>query len=334
MSKSDQLTLFGVDLSTGAAHLRLGVTQILLGDEAGLKAHMYPPAEVIHLSADDLTDLPPFELTASYALVLPGPVVLLRELKLPSAAEIFLGDVVAAEVASAAPFAPEDTLLGWRISARDTDSLLLRIAVTSKRHAESALAVLPDEWHSRDNMELWAQDGESYIVLAGFGESRRLEKYKKKLLSGALRGSAALLGLVVLLSLPAIWLSQSADKLLRYQQRVEAQTEAVVRVRDNLFSRQEKIDLAENFFATYPGYRPWLHTVAELTADSVFFNRMSFDRSNLTVSGLAANAADYQTELATSGRVSSVNAPSAFTRDVRAGKERFTLVMTLGEEAR
>ena len=255
--------------------------------------------------------------------------MLLRELALPSMAEIFLSDVVVSEVAGSAPFAPEDTLLGWRISERDAHSLTLRIAVTSKAHAESALASLPDDWDAETTLEVWAKDGESFIVLKGFGEGQRLQKYKKKLKTLALRGAAALLGLVALLSMPAVWLSQSAEKMRAYQQGIEQQTEAVVRVRDKLFTRQEKIDRAENFFSGYISYRPWLHTVAELTPDSVFFNRMSFDRGELTVSGLAVNAADYQTALATSGRVASVAAPTAFTRDVRAGKERFTLVMTL-----
>ena len=112
MNKSDQLILFGFDLRHAVAHLPLGLAQVFLGDELGLKGRLYPPIEVLRLSEHEKTDLPSFDSSESYAAVLPDSVVLFRELALPSMAEIFLSDVVASEVAGSAPFAPEDTLLG------------------------------------------------------------------------------------------------------------------------------------------------------------------------------------------------------------------------------
>ena len=143
--------------------------------------------------------------------------------------------------------------------------------------------------------------------------------------------SRAVLALMMILSVPSIWLSQSAAQLVQMQSETEARTRGVVAVRDDLMSRQEKLERAAAFFDDYPDYRPWIHTLSAMTPDSVFLNRLGLKQAELTISGLAENAADYQTQLATSGRFDELSAPSAFTRDARAGAERFTLVMTLPE---
>ena len=60
----------------------------------------------------------------------------------------------------------------------------------------------------------------------------------------------------------------------------------------------------------------------------MYFNRLGLEGKTLTVSGFAKNAADYQSVLAEAGLFAEVAAPSAFTRDERVGRERFTLTMS------
>jgi len=90
--------------------------------------------------------------------------------------------------------------------------------------------------------------------------------------------------------------------------------------------------VAREFFAGRVSYDRWLDVIADLTPDSVYLTRMGLEEDRLTISGMAENAAEYQTTLAASGLTSELSAPSAFTRDARTGLERFTLTMQLGAQ--
>ena len=80
-------------------------------------------------------------------------------------------------------------------------------------------------------------------------------------------------------------------------------------------------------------YAPWLHRVAKITPDTAHLNRLALDGRRLTISGVSDNAADYQATLVSAEWVRNLSAPSAFTRDKRSGRERFTLTMTLVDGA-
>ena len=333
MEKSDQLNLFGLDLGQFVAQIKLGVSQVLWGDEVGLKARFFP--EVRLLSSANTPQSPPVaDRTSSpfLALELQGELALVRKLTLPAEAEVFLSDAVAAEALSNTPFALEETVYGYRIAHRDKEHVTVHIALMSRAHAEAALDSCPGlPAERRAEVEIWLRDGDAHIIIEGFGERLRRDRYLKILREVGSRGGAAILALLMILSVPSVWLSQSAAQMMQMRSETEARTRGVVAVRDDLMVRQDKLDRASAFFDDYPDYRPWIHTLSAMTPDSVFLNRLGLKQAELTISGLAENAANYQTQLATSGRFDKLNAPSAFTRDTRAKRERFTLVMTLPE---
>jgi Tfp pilus assembly protein PilN len=94
---------------------------------------------------------------------------------------------------------------------------------------------------------------------------------------------------------------------------------------------EDRLTAASEFYDDRLLYDRWLDQMAALTPDSAYLTSMSFDKDRLTISGQAANAAALQTTLANAGILSEVTAPSAFTRDNRTGRERFTLTMQLVE---
>lgn len=333
MEKSDQLNLFGLDLAQFLAQVKLGVSQVLWGDEVGLKARFLPDARL--LNSDSATESDGADEGGSSpfsAVELTDDVALVRQLTLPAEAEILLSDAVAAEALSHTPFALEETVYGHRIVSRDKDLITVSIALTSRAHVEATLSSCPElPAEQRAEVEIWLRDGDAIIIIEGFGEGRRREQYLRILRDTGIRAVAAVLALLMILSVPSVWLSQSAAQMAQMQSETEARTRGVVAVRDDLMSHQDKLDRAAAFFEDYPDYRPWIHALSAMTPDSVFLHRLGLQQAELTISGLADNAADYQTQLATSGRFDNLSAPTAFTRDARAGRERFTLVMTLPE---
>ena len=125
---------------------------------------------------------------------------------------------------------------------------------------------------------------------------------------------------------------QNASHYASERAEVQRRTEKLVDVRQALVESTDKLSSAASFFANKPDYRFWLHKVAEITPDDVYLNRLSLEEDQLTVSGLAVNAANYQSLLSSSKLFSGLTAQSAFTRDARAGRERFSLTMSIDME--
>ena len=76
-----------------------------------------------------------------------------------------------------------------------------------------------------------------------------------------------------------------------------------------------------------------LDSLSDATPDSVYFTRIGLANEQVTVSGMAENAAEYQTLLSGYAEFDAVVASSAFTRDTRVGLERFTLTFGLSSGA-
>ena len=110
----------------------------------------------------------------------------------------------------------------------------------------------------------------------------------------------------------------------------ESGSSAATAVRNELVSVENRVLTAREFFADRSLYNRWLNALSDVTPDSVYLTRLGLRGNRLTISGMAMNAAEYQTKLASSGLVSELSAPSAFTRDQKTGRERFTLTMRLG----
>ena len=122
-----------------------------------------------------------------------------------------------------------------------------------------------------------------------------------------------------------IYAAQLQDMLRDTEQRAAE----VIATRSDLVDAQKRMSEAEAYFDRFTYYGPWLHRLARLSPDSVYLTRLSLKERQLTISGLADNAANYQSALAEAAVFLELEAPSAFTRDARADAERFTLTMQL-----
>ena len=338
MDQPSPYSLFGLDLSQYAARAVLGWRQLLWSEEVGLKDHFCPPVRFINPQFTDQSP-PAGELVQSgsshghapcLGWLIPDAEVLIREMTLPTDAEIFLREAVMSTVQARSPFDFAETSFGFRIAHRSRTELTVRIAMVLRATAQEQLRDAHAQLEVENgSVELWVEDGAGAIMLEGFGERTRSARYHANLRGFAIRTGAAVIGTVMILSLPALWMAQHAGQLVELKSATQARVGSVVAVREELVKSQELNAAARSFFDPYVDYGPWLHELSAMTPDQVYFQRLGLDGITLTVSGLAENAADYQSILAEAGLFNELVAPSAFTRDDRAGRERFTLSMRL-----
>jgi general secretion pathway protein L len=268
--------------------------------------------------------------SGAVAAVVPEQSVLCRSLTLPLEAEVELPQVVSFEVAAHTPFPHDETVAGWQVIERASDQLQVLIAMTARQAVESALDyAAASSGSARSEAEAWAETEHGLVMLPGFGEAVRQRQYLRAL--GVLAGQAGLIcaAVVAVLLVPLIWLSISSAQLDTQLTETQQRAVNVTTIRDALSDLEASVAIAEDFFEDRPLYDEWLNHLAYVTPDSVFLQRLQLQSSQLTITGLAENAADYQTILASSGEFSALQAPTAFTRDTRQNRERFVLVMQL-----
>ena len=328
--------LFGVDLSQYAAKAVLGWQQLLWGEDVGLKSRFCPPVRLLNADVSAVSGLAAQQPVASandkecLGWLLPDAEVLIREFTLPITAEIFLREAVVSTVHAHSPFEFAETCYGYCIAGRDKTQLTVRVAMVLRNTASDQLSAARVHLQSDgEPIELWVDDGDVAILIEGFGEHSRVSRYHRNLREFGLRSLASLVGILLILTLPALWVNQHARQLQDLRAQTQARVGTVVATRGELVRSQEMIAAAESLLEPYVDYGPWLHAVASVTPDQVYFNRIGIDGRTLTVSGLAENAADFQSVLAESDWFDDLVAPSAFTRDERARRERFTLSMKL-----
>jgi general secretion pathway protein L len=332
--------LFGVDLSRLLGRVKLGISQLLFCDEGGLRGRFYPKAYLLNGSELTLDVFPLFEreskaLTSPLfkALIVPEKLVLSKRVVLPKEVEADLTEAMALEVESSSPFASDDTCYGWRIVGRDAANIDLCLVIASRGSLERFISEQQGATQSAlpSDLELWAQINGDSILLQGFGEQSRLKMYYKTLNGLFLKFAGISLGAMLVASMPALILSINASQLRDHLLETQKQTARATALRNELVAVEDRVLAARKAAGSRVSYDHWLNLIAARTPDTVFLTRLAMEEDRLTISGMAVNAAEYQTELANSGFFSDLTAPSAFTRDSRTGKERFTLTMRMGD---
>ena len=224
----------------------------------------------------------------------------------------------------------EETCWGYLVKERRGQVIVAEVAILARRTISEMLSEAAERTNLPDlPVDVLVASSAGYIPVVGYQNSRRRKRYYSTLKEYALRFAVVMVGLLFLMTLPAIMMSQNAQQYADLAAETTERTREIVGVRGQLVEAQAAVLAANDFFSDYPLYRRWLHRIAELTPDSVYLNRMAMEGAEVTITGLAENAADYQALLTGSGLFLNVTAPSAFSLDSRAGRERFTLTMRL-----
>lgn len=342
MTEGNPYSLFGFDLSHIALRVKLGLRQLLLGEESGFRRWLTPdpmPKTLLQdgggyrIAENEALAGASSESFVQAAFLVPDEEVLFTRALIPAKAEIYLERVLESEVQSRTPFEQDNTCWGYSIAERSEEMLRVDLAISSTAVANSVREdVVAQAGLSSEEVELWADFDGRAILFNGF-EGHRIERFKEELKALASKLALSLLALVCVTALPPLALNIYAAQLQDMLRETEDRAAAVLATRSDLVAAQQKFAEAEAYFDRFVDYGPWLHRIAQLSPDSVYLTRLSLKEKRLTISGLAENAANYQNALAEAAVFSELEAPSAFTRDARIGAERFTLTMQLSDGA-
>jgi len=333
-----QWSLFGFDLERLAGSVVLGLRQLLWGSESGLQRRFMPQAcltgDVQWIEEKDAKvfglSTYPSAVAGATAVLLPDDLVLTRRIELPSVAEAELAAMAMFEAEVNSPFSKEDTSFGWRVLSREASQLILILAIASRRAIDLHLdASLADSRSDLGDVEVWANHEGQLVQFLGFGEALRKTEYIATLSRYVAKMVLLALAVAALVWWPAGALSIKEGQLKEMLVETELRAGTATAARNSLIDMEDRLTAAFEFYSERLLYDRWLDEVATLTPDSAYLTAMSFNKDRLTFSGQAGNAAALQTTLASVDILNEVTAPSAFTRDNRTGKERFTLTMRL-----
>ena len=343
MLNQSDLTLFGYDLNTAWAQLRLGGQQLLWGDEAGLRARYAPPLilwegpefETAKSDAGGKVDNPENAIEAHHGLLVPDTECLVKSFTHSASLEPFLEQWALTEITTSSPFPAHETDFGWMVTARGSDFISVDLVMTSKATVTQLASAF------ENSGKVGADQMEPVIYLLGAGGrpiaavQQDINQYQKRYYSILAVRAAALGSLFVAASL-MLWLAASLTGLRsdQYQElltAVKQESASATDLRAQFLSKSERLEALDGRLKSRLHYGNWLHNLALHAPDSVHFSRLSFAGREVNMSGMAVNAADYLSRLADAELFDSLEANTQFTRDDQTGLERFSLSMTLPE---
>lgn len=344
---SNQWMLFGVDLRQIGQQWSGAWRDLLVATSSPLRQRFDEPVAlrrnddtvVVH-GGQLRTEASP-ERVALEAVLIPDELLLARTITLPSAAEAELPAVVTMEVASASPFAQDDTVFGWEEQSRDEHSVTILLAIASRQAITDWLRELVDSADVSatdagiENLpEVWADVHGTLVCLHGFGEAARERLYRQRLVRVGLIAAGCLMMLLLIASLFAIQQRSSLARLESLQNVVQRESAHVAEMRETLVSANETILAANEIIGEYPNPHVEVARLTDALSDQVFLAHFSMRGSELRVRGRAVDAAMVMQTLAETPAYETVTAPQAITAVGNTGLEQFHLDIDLRSVAK
>lgn len=345
LADSRQWQLFGLDLVRVGRYVRAGCRELFQGEAAGIRRRIDAPVSLLTLDGRNRTcvaELPlpegdRAEKTDHVALEYPAERVLFRRLHLPRVLELELEDAVAMEVHGNSPFEAANTVSGWRVMGRTDTTVEVSLAIAARN---DVLAWLQDR---RKGLglpdtaapEVWVFDAAGRaLVLSGFGESRRLRRYPRRVAALAGRIGIVLLCVLLLFALPGMVRSLQAQRMAGFLASAQQEAAEAQRLREALMADNMRIEELQSLIDGSVDHHGILELLSSVTPDDVYMLGYSLTGERLRLTGQAVNAAAYQQLLTELPAFESVSTPSAFSRDRRSGLERFVLDMRISRANR
>ncbi|MBA6414271.1 general secretion pathway protein GspL [Parahaliea sp. F7430] len=331
LDASQQWQLFGFDMRNLGRYWQQAWAEFLWGDQSPLRPRL---DEVVLLESESGSEyyqagrsVQP-TATDCQALLLPDDLVLFKRLRVPVAAEAELAAVVALEVSSSSPFLADDTGYGWTRIGRDEQHIHLQLAIVSLSASMRYIGRVYDI-HDLQARELWARSEGEPIVIQGFGETKRLQRYKRRLLR-----ISALLGLCALALLGMLSLAAGSSYIeMRYynalNESVSAQARDAANMRAALLDANETIRVVNEISATYPSPHVELAKLTHLLGDDAYIVQYLQQGEGLRIRGRAIDAASVVQKLTSAPGYAEVNSPQAITAVGNTGLQQFSLNIQL-----
>ncbi len=336
LDSSQSWSLFGYDVRQIGHTYRAGWRDFLWGPTSTVRQSLDEPV-TMHEAGSTYTFKGGEQVatveTQAEAVMLPDELVLSRELTLPLAAQSNLDAVLAMEVAANSPFPADDTVYGWTLGEPRGDSLVVVLVLCARSSVMEYIASQFDS-HERTAYEVWARASNQAVMVQGFGEAGRGERYRKKLVRMGLALAYCMGMLVVCMAL------STGFKYLELRKTEEAfegakQTAArAVSLRNRLATANETIERANSLLSAHPDVYNELSAISRLLDDNTFLTQVDVRPGSIRIDGQSPNASAVMQQLTDAANYDGVKATVGIRKVGRDGMERFVFELTLPEEAR
>ena len=340
MAQLDQnWSLFGYDVRQLFRHWRAAWREFLWGYDSPVKARLDEELRVYsergveyfhagHRAEPRMAQSGTEPGSECEAVLLPESLVLSKTLVMPLAVESDLDMAMALEVTANSPFPQSDTGYGWRLADRDDKTLQVQLAIVSLSSTMSYLGQQYD-CHDAQAREVWANIGDAVIVLSGFGEKTRQQRYNRRLFRVA--STIAYCALVLLI----IFATAAGMKYLELQQlrgvsgQVQEQASEAMKMRAGIVAANETIATVNQMVAQRPNPHVEMARLSRLLGDDASLLQFNMQGTSLSVRGVADDAAVIVQQLTDEASYARVTAPQAITKYFNTGQEQFFLNIEL-----
>ena len=185
--------------------------------------------------------------------------------------------------------------------------------------------------HDSRVREVWAEVAGVMVVVQGFGEGLREQRYRRRLLqcAGLLAVIAALL--LAMAGAAALFKSAELQGLERISAATAREAAEASRLKTLLAVPNETISAANDVVALYPNPHAEIARLTKLLGDETSINSFSMAGPEIRLRGRAADAALVMQQLTDEPAYSQVVAPQAISR-VAEGQEQFYLNIRVAEK--
>lgn len=262
------------------------------------------------------------------AVLLPESLVLTKTLVMPVAVESDLALAMTYEVTANSPFPASDTGAGWKLVSRDDTQLRIQLVIVSLSSTMSYLGQQYD-CHDAQAREVWADVDDSLIALSGFGEKKRHQRYKKRLLRVTASIAYCALVFVLILGTAAGAKYLELQQLRSLSDEITEQASDAIRMRTRILAANETIIAVNQMMSQLPNPHFEMARLSGLLGDGAYLVQFSMQGTNLAIRGVADDAAVVVQQLTDEPAYARVTAPQAITKYLNTGQEQFFLNIEL-----
>ncbi len=331
LANNNQWVLFGVDLSRMLSLFVSSWQMTFMAPDSKVRAALDEPVglfEKVETQWSKKVIGSDVERTKASAYLVPESMTLMRQLKIPRSINIDIETVVTAEVRDASPFLPEDTAFGWICQTESKEQNLVDVAIVSK---SAILAFLTEEVPLSDlsQEEVWVRSGTEYIVVTGFGEKSRLNRYAARLKKIILYIAACVVCLTGILSVPLMYKHFEAKELRASLVSLQLQSKGAMQARSNLANVNGAMKELNQSLRDSVSVVASLEYLTNTLPDDSWLSLYEQKGNKIQISGTSKHAANLMQKFTDHELLFNVKSPSAIRKVGKRGLESFRMQYTV-----
>lgn len=258
-------------------------------------------------------------------------LVLRKRLHMPDMPAEAITQAVRLEVGSAAPFAADDQVWAYSVSAASSARLrTVEVVIASRKQIAQYVDRQRHRIAPARQPEVWVFGGDGTpIILNGWGEQSRQRKSVQHRRAACGLVASALLIAVAMAITPALQLRARAIEAVAAFQGLQREAAPVVAQRDAFTRSVERLEAVRGVLAEHIDILPLMTALTKALPDSTYLQSVQTQGMKLSINGLTADSAALMQTLSTVPGFKDVRAPMAATRAPGADAENFRIEVQL-----